>query len=148
MVTHSCIWLTARGNKMGVPSSVGACWPLFLSRHPPPSPTPSRTFYRGKQVQIYVGYGAGGGYDAYARLIARHLGRHIPGEPRVVVHNMPGAGSLRAANFIFNRAPNDGTALATFGRNMIMLGLFGAKRQRPIRSAPVYMVGLAVKRAG
>ena len=87
---------------------------------------PVADFYRGKQVQIYVGYGAGGGYDAYARLIARHLGRHIPGEPRVVVQNMPGAGSLRAANFIFNRAPNDGTAWATFGRNMIMLGLFGA----------------------
>src|SRR5260370_37297595 len=82
---------------------------------------PVADFYRGKQIQIYVGYGAGGGYDAYARLIARHLGRHIPGEPRVVVQNMPGAGSLRAANFIFNRAPNDGTALATSGRNMIML---------------------------
>ncbi len=86
---------------------------------------PVADFYRGKQVQIYVGYGAGGGYDAYARLIARHLGRHIPGDPRVVVQNMPGAGSLRAANFIFNRAPNDGTAWATFGRNMIMLGLIG-----------------------
>jgi tripartite-type tricarboxylate transporter receptor subunit TctC len=82
-------------------------------------------FYRDKRVQIYVGYGAGGGYDTYARLIARHLGRHIPGEPSVVVQNMPGAGSLRAANFIFNRAPRDGTAVATFGRNMIMLGLLG-----------------------
>src|ERR1700680_608226 len=47
-------------------------------------------FYRGKTIQIYVGYGAGGGYDAYARLIARHLGRHIPGQPSVVVQNMPG----------------------------------------------------------
>jgi tripartite-type tricarboxylate transporter receptor subunit TctC len=82
-------------------------------------------FYRGKTIQIYVGYGAGGGYDAYARLIARHLGRHIPGQPAVVVQNMPGAGSLRAANYIFNRAPKDGTAVATFGRNMIMLGLLG-----------------------
>src|ERR1700720_4115316 len=81
--------------------------------------------YRGKTIQIYVGYGAGGGYDAYARLIARHLGRHIPGQPAVVVQNMPGAGSLRAANYIFNRAPKDGTAFATFGRNMIMLGLLG-----------------------
>src|SRR5258707_10708794 len=86
---------------------------------------PVADFYRGKQVQIYVGYGAGGGYDAYARLIARHIGRHIPGQPAVVVQNMPGAGSLRAANYIFNRAPKDGTAVATFGRNMIMLGLLG-----------------------
>jgi tripartite-type tricarboxylate transporter receptor subunit TctC len=87
---------------------------------------PVADFYRGKQVQIFVGYGAGGGYDAYARLIARHLGLHLPGEPKVVVQNMPGAGSLRAANFIFNRAPRDGTAIATFGRNMIMLALLGA----------------------
>jgi tripartite-type tricarboxylate transporter receptor subunit TctC len=86
---------------------------------------PVANFYRDKTIQIYVGYGAGGGYDAYARLIARHLGRHIPGQPAVVVQNMPGAGSLRAANFIFNRAPKDGTAVATFGRNMIMLGLLG-----------------------
>ncbi len=84
---------------------------------------PVADFYRGKQVQIYVGYGPGGGYDAYARLIARHLGRHIPGEPTVVVQNMPGAGSLRAANFIFNVAPKDGTAMATFGRDMIVFAL-------------------------
>src|SRR5215467_5072293 len=53
-------------------------------------------FYRGKQVNIVVGYGSGGGYDVYARLFARHLGRHIPGNPTVVVQNMPGAGSLRS----------------------------------------------------
>jgi tripartite-type tricarboxylate transporter receptor subunit TctC len=86
---------------------------------------PVADFYRDKTIQLYVGYGAGGGYDAYARLIARHLGRHIPGQPGVVVQNMPGAGSLRAANYIFNRAPRDGTAIGTFGRNMIMLGLLG-----------------------
>jgi len=111
---------------MGVPSSVVRVLVALLVATSAALADPVADFYRGKQVQIYVGYGAGGGYDAYARLIARHLGRHIPGEPRVVVQNMPGAGSLRAANFIFNRAPNDGTALATFGRNMIMLGLFGA----------------------
>lgn len=86
---------------------------------------PVGDFYHGKDIQIYVGYGAGGGYDAYARLIARHLGRHVPGQPGVVVQNMPGAGSLRVANFIFNRAPNDGTAVATFGRDMTLLGLLG-----------------------
>ena len=55
-------------------------------------------FYRGKQVKLIVGYGPGGGYDVYARLLARHLGRYIPGNPAIVVQNMPGAGSLRAAN--------------------------------------------------
>lgn len=54
---------------------------------------PVADFFRGKQIQIYVGYGAGGGYGAYARLIAHHLGRHVPGEPNVVVHNMPGPGA-------------------------------------------------------
>ena len=75
-------------------------------------------FYRGKQIQIVVGYGAGGGYDLYARLIGRHLGRHIPGQPGMIVQNMPGAGSLRAANYIYSAAPKDGTAVATFSRTM------------------------------
>ena len=110
---------------MAVSSNVARVLAALVAATSVASADPVADFYRGKQVQIYVGYGAGGGYDAYARLIARHLGRHIPGEPRVVVQNMPGAGSLRAANFIFNRAPNDGTAWATFGRNMIMLGLLG-----------------------
>jgi tripartite-type tricarboxylate transporter receptor subunit TctC len=87
---------------------------------------PVDDFYHGKDIQIYVGYGAGGGYDAYARLIARHLGRHVPGQPGVVVQNMPEAGSLRVANFIFNRAASDGTAVATFGRDMTLLGLVGS----------------------
>src|SRR4051812_32800434 len=70
-------------------------------------------FYRGKQVRLVVGYGTGGGYDVYARLLAKILGRHIPGSPTVIVQNMPGAGSLRAANFIYAGAPKDGTTIAT-----------------------------------
>ena len=57
-------------------------------------------FYRGKQVNLIVGYGPGGGYDVAARLVARHLGRYLPGHPNIVVQNMPGAGSLRAANYL------------------------------------------------
>ncbi len=82
-------------------------------------------FYRGKQVSLIVGYGTGGGYDVYGRLFARHLGRHIPGNPNVVVQNMPGAGSLRAVNHLYNTAPKDGTAIATFGRDMPLLGVIG-----------------------
>jgi tripartite-type tricarboxylate transporter receptor subunit TctC len=82
-------------------------------------------FYRGKQVSLIVGYGTGGGYDVYGRLFARHLGRHIPGTPNVVVQNMPGAGSLRAVNHLYNTAPKDGTALATFGRDMPLIGVIG-----------------------
>ena len=62
-------------------------------------------FYSGRQVTVIVGAGAGGGYDLQARLMARHLGRHIPGNPTFIVQNMPGAGSLAAANHIFNAAP-------------------------------------------
>jgi tripartite-type tricarboxylate transporter receptor subunit TctC len=68
-------------------------------------------FFKGRQVTIYIGTGPGGGYDFYGRLVARHLGRHIPGTPSVVPNNMPGAGSLRAANFLYEVAPKDGTAL-------------------------------------
>jgi tripartite-type tricarboxylate transporter receptor subunit TctC len=61
-------------------------------------------FYRGRQINLIVGYGPGGGYDVYARLVGRHLGRYIPGQPTVVVQNMPGAGSLRAVNYLYNVA--------------------------------------------
>jgi tripartite-type tricarboxylate transporter receptor subunit TctC len=69
-------------------------------------------FYRGKQINLVVGYGTGGGYDVYARLIARYLGRYIPGNPDVIVQNMPGAASLRAVNYLFNAAPRDCTSSA------------------------------------
>ena len=82
-------------------------------------------FYRDKTVNLVVGYGPGGGYDVYARLVGRHLGRHIPGKPNVVVQNMPGAGSLRSVNWLYNVAPKDGTALAHFARNMPLMGMLG-----------------------
>lgn len=87
---------------------------------------PVADFYKGKQVQIIVGYGPGGGNDVYARLLARHIGKHIPGNPNVVVQNMPGAGSLRAANYLYNVAPKDGTVVGTFARNMPLLSAIGA----------------------
>ena len=68
-------------------------------------------FYKGKNVNLYIGYGTGGGYDFYGRLVSRHMGRHIPGNPTIVPQNMPGAGSLKAANYIYSVAPKDGSAL-------------------------------------
>src|SRR5262249_9208657 len=82
-------------------------------------------FYRGKNVNLIVGYSAGGGYDTYARIVGRHLGKHIPGQPSVVVQNMPGAGSLKLANFLFNVAPKDGATIGTFSRGMAMEPLIG-----------------------
>jgi tripartite-type tricarboxylate transporter receptor subunit TctC len=82
-------------------------------------------FYKGKQVILLVGYGPGGGYDIYARVIAQYLGKYIPGNPSVVVQNMPGAGSLRAANYIYSGAPKDGTVIGTFGRDIPLIGIMG-----------------------
>jgi tripartite-type tricarboxylate transporter receptor subunit TctC len=92
--------------------------------------TPARAetvadFYKGKQINLVIGYGPGGGYDVYGRLLGRHLGKHVPGNPTVVVQNMPGAGSLRAVNFLYTVAPKDGTTIAHFARNMPLLGMLG-----------------------
>jgi tripartite-type tricarboxylate transporter receptor subunit TctC len=74
-------------------------------------------FFRGKTISIVIGYSAGGGYDIFARLLARHLGRHVPGNPAVVPQNMPGAGSRKAGMFLYSVAPKDGTTIGTIGRN-------------------------------
>ena len=67
--------------------------------------------FAGKTIKLAVGYAPGTGNDIYARLIAQHLGRHIPGQPKVVPQNMPGAGSFKAANYVYGIAPKDGTVL-------------------------------------
>jgi tripartite-type tricarboxylate transporter receptor subunit TctC len=82
-------------------------------------------FYRGRSLTLIIGYSAGGGYDAYARVLARHMGKHIPGHPTIIAQNMPGAGSLRSANFLYNVAPKDGTAIGHFSRGLAMEPLIG-----------------------
>ena len=74
-------------------------------------------FYKGKTVSLLIGYSVGGGYDAYARLLARHFGKHLPGNPNVVPQNMSGAGSLKAANYLYSVAPKDGSVIGTFSRS-------------------------------
>src|SRR5882757_2711500 len=82
-------------------------------------------FYRGKTVKVQISYAPGGAYDLSARVLARHIGRHIPGEPTVIPLNMPGAGSLRAANYLYNVAPRDGTEFGIFGRTIPIDPLLG-----------------------
>jgi tripartite-type tricarboxylate transporter receptor subunit TctC len=82
-------------------------------------------FYKGKQINIIVGYGPGGGYDVYTRLLIRHMPRHVPGNPTMVVQNMPGAGSLRAANFVANAAARDGLTLGVIGAPAALEPMFG-----------------------
>ena len=82
-------------------------------------------FYTGKTVNLVIGYAPGGGYDLYARTLARHIGRHIPGNPAIVVQNMPGAGSIKAANFLYAIAPKDGLTFGGFSRGAFIDPLLG-----------------------
>src|SRR5262249_38083617 len=82
-------------------------------------------FYRGRTINLIIGYPPGGGYDLYARTLARHIGRHIPANPSIVVQNMPGAGSIKAANYLYNIAPKDGTAFGGFSRGAFLDPLLG-----------------------
>src|SRR5262245_48474167 len=86
---------------------------------------PVADFYRGKTVQLLIGYTVGGNYDLSGRILARHIGRHIPGNPTVVPQNLPGAGSLRLANLLYNVAPKDGTTFGMVGRAVSMEPLLG-----------------------
>jgi tripartite-type tricarboxylate transporter receptor subunit TctC len=93
---------------------------------PASAQTPAE-FYKGRNVELYIGYSVGGAYDLYARTIARHLGKHIPGNPTIVPKNLEGAGSLRLANWLYNVAPKDGTAIGTIGRGTGFDPLLGSK---------------------
>jgi tripartite-type tricarboxylate transporter receptor subunit TctC len=87
-------------------------------------------FYKGKVVRVVDGYPAGGGYGAYASLIARHLGKHIPGHPTVIYQNMPGAGSLTLTNHMFNRAEKDGTIIGAPSNSAAFSPLLGNPESR------------------
>ena len=96
---------------------------LLLSGLAVPFALPGRAatddgFYKGKTVTILVGFSAGGGFDVYARLLSRHIGQHLPGQPTVIVQNMPGAGSITAALYLLDVAPKDGTVIGIFGRTV------------------------------
>jgi tripartite-type tricarboxylate transporter receptor subunit TctC len=87
-------------------------------------------FYRGKSINLIVGFNPGGGADAYTRLLARHLGRHIAGNPTIVVRNMQGAGSVIAANYIFNVSPKDGLEIGLFAGNIVIDPLIGGTQHK------------------
>jgi tripartite-type tricarboxylate transporter receptor subunit TctC len=86
---------------------------------------PVADFYRGRTVTLVIGYSAAGGYDTYARVVARHFGDHIPGHPTILPQNMEGAGSLRAANYLYNAAAKDGRVIGMLARGMAMEPLIG-----------------------
>jgi tripartite-type tricarboxylate transporter receptor subunit TctC len=112
-------------------SSIGRCATallLALTLASPARADPVADFYRGRTITLVVGYGPSGGYDLFGRMIARHLGRHIPGNPSIVVQNMPGAGSLRATNWLYAVAPRDGTVFGIIARDMPLLAILGTNR--------------------
>jgi tripartite-type tricarboxylate transporter receptor subunit TctC len=92
--------------------------------------------FNAKELRILVGYSAGGGYDIYARTVARFLGKHIPGDPTVIVQNMPGADGLKLANYLYVQAPKDGTVIALTNRNVAVAPILGLVDAENIKYDP------------
>jgi tripartite-type tricarboxylate transporter receptor subunit TctC len=107
------------------------------------APLQAADYYAGKTIELLVGAPPGGGYDIYARLVGRHLGRHIPGNPAIIVKNMPGAGSAKAAQFISTVAPKDGTAIAGIMPGAIMGPLLDERSEALFDPTKVLYVGTA-----
>jgi tripartite-type tricarboxylate transporter receptor subunit TctC len=99
---------------------VAVCGPAAWAQTP-------AEFYKGKNIEIQVNVSVGGGYDLYARMLARYLGRHIPGNPTVIVGNMPGGGGMRLANWLYQVAPKDGTVIGALARATAFEPLLGNK---------------------
>src|SRR5262249_5288031 len=108
-----------------------------------PIPLRAADYFAGKTIDLIVGAPPGGGYDIYARVVARHFGRHIPGQPAIVVKNMPGAGSAKAAQFISTMAPKDGTAVAALMPGAIMGPLLDERAEALFDPTKVVYLGTA-----
>jgi tripartite-type tricarboxylate transporter receptor subunit TctC len=103
-----------------------AALPLYVA----PAPAQAQADFRGETVSIQIGYGPGGGYDTYGRVLARHFGRFIPGNPNVVPKNMPGAGSLRAANHVYNLTARDPVDIALFAASTAVEPMMGNEQAK------------------
>lgn len=109
--------------------ALSLCAAIVGIAHPAGAQTPAE-FYKGKTFTIIMAHTPGSGFDAYARMLGRHIGKHIPGNPQVVVTGMPGAGSVIAANHLYSKAPPDGTVIGQLGSNGILQPLLGNKNAR------------------
>ena len=109
-----CFWLVLAGCL--------AAWNISAAQ--------ANDFYAGKTIRVAVGFAAGGGYDTYARIVARHMGKHIPGNPSFVVENMDGAGSLIAANYTANKADRDGTFIGVWNSAFVLYQALGDRAVR------------------
>jgi tripartite-type tricarboxylate transporter receptor subunit TctC len=98
---------------------------LLAAATPPAASQPVGEFYKGRTIRFIVGSPTGGDYDVWARILARHMGRHIPGTPGFVVENMPGAGQVIATNYLYNLAPKDGSVIGMISRSMPAAAVMG-----------------------
>jgi tripartite-type tricarboxylate transporter receptor subunit TctC len=110
--------------------SVALVVPLILLSLAAAHAQDAADFYRGKTINLIAGFNPGGGADTYARLVARHLGKHVAGNPAVVVRNMQGAGSVIAANYVFNVSPKDGMELGLFAGNIVIDPMIGGTQYK------------------
>jgi tripartite-type tricarboxylate transporter receptor subunit TctC len=109
---------------------------------------PIADFYHGKTITCFIGYGAGGGYDLFARTISRHMTKHIPGNPSILPVNMPGASSMVLGNHLAKRAPQDGTAFGAVNSALVFDSLFaGAESKAQFQGPELTMIGNAVSSA-
>src|SRR5437868_10057686 len=97
----------------------------LMAAHPQANAQPVSEFYRGKTLRMLIGYGPGGGYDLYGRLVTEFLPRHIPGNPMMVPQNMPGAGSFVAAKYMAEVAPKDGTIFGSLSQTLALDSMIG-----------------------
>lgn len=105
------------------------------------APASAQDFYAGRSIELLIGAPPGGGYDIYGRVVARHIGRHIPGNPNIVPKNMPGAGSARAAGFIAKIAPKDGTVIANIMPGAVMDPMLDPKAEKLFDPTEVMYIG-------
>jgi tripartite-type tricarboxylate transporter receptor subunit TctC len=122
---HGNVWTALRRASAAILLACG----LAATAHGQGAPD----FYAGKQLRLIIGHPAGNDYDLAGRLLARYLAKHIPGEPAIVVQNMPAAASLAAANFLYTQAPRDGTVIGSFSRNIPSQALMGQSNIDPRR---------------
>jgi tripartite-type tricarboxylate transporter receptor subunit TctC len=119
-----------------VAAAAGFCAAVSLALGTPGPAAAQADFYKGKTIELIISTGVGGGLDTNGRILARHLAKHIPGQPTVVPKNMPGAGHIRAANYVYSQAPKDGTTIGTFIPIFVMAQVL--ERSRSIQFDPAH----------
>ena len=143
---------------MAIAHKIGVAFGLAMALLAAPTPgsaDPVEDFYRGKTLRMLIGYGPGGGYDIYGRLVAQFLSRHLPGHPTIVPQNMSGAGSLLAAKYIYNVAPKDGTVFGSLAQTLALDSATNPSARIDVakmpyigRVSPNVDVGVALPRSG